>query len=417
MNERIVRHVPLPECPIRVPSLSLHVLAKNAESVLGRLVENVGPYIQKARFVLNDTTDASEKVLAERLGAFKVPYDVQHVTNASHPDFYFFDSLSAYEVGRPLAGEVFEGPFMRAPLLCDWSSVRNVGWESDCAWRLHLDADDLVSEPSKIPGLLEVLTNVGADLAATRYVFGRSDAGAPNSVAYRERLARNSPAIRWTGKTHEILTGGLRHVLVEDCLTVTDMKDNWGRGVRVPGRCFKVLYREARLADWNVSPRHLAYLVQEAPGMMTADWVSGALLPAYLAVSVHPAERAWVLSMVGELWEAKLVYLEASRYYEKALAAYPSPKAAFRLSRAAFMQEKWRECVEAYDRGVALLATPQVLDDGPVYEHSGKIFAAQACYTLGEIARARDLIGGAACAFPESSLVAALRQKICGTAL
>ena len=414
MNERIVRHVPLPEHPTRVPSLSLHVLAKNAESVLGRLIENVGPYVQEARFVLNDTTDASEKVVTERLALYDVPCDVQHLTSESHPHFYFLDVASSYEVGRPLASEVFAGPFTRAPLLCDWAAARNVGWDSGSAWRLHLDADDLIFDPAKIPGLLAVLSDVGADVAATRYVFGRGGTGAPSSAAFRERLARNSPGIKWQGKTHEILVGGLRQVLVEDCLQVTDMKDNWGRGVRVPGRCFKVLYREARLAGWDVPPRHLAYLVQEAPGILDAEWVSDALLPKYLEVSVHPEEQAWVLSMVGEMWEAKERYDVAARLYEDALQAYSSPKAAFRLSRVAFMRKEWRECVEAYDRGVAMLATLQILDDGPVYEHSGKIFAAQACHTLGEVKRAKTLVTEAAQAFSGSSLVAALREKICG---
>jgi hypothetical protein len=416
MADRIVRHVPLIDGlrPEDAPSVSLHVLAKNAENVVGRLLDCVLPYVREVRFILNDTTDATRSVvegrLAKRLGTTS---NVQEVTSSSHPHFYFPDVPSSYEVGTSLDGETFQGPYTNQPLLCDWAGVRNLGWESSSAWRLFLDVDDVVEDPHKLPGLVSLLGDVRADLAATRYTFGRSEGGAANSVAYRERLARNGVDIRWTGKTHEILQGGLRHVLVEDCLFVTDMKDNWGRGVRVPGRCFKVLYRDARLAKWEVSPRHLAYLVQEAPGMMPMSWIN-TLVGYYLSRFALAEEAAWVLSMFGEMHEAKEDFAHAETHYLSALSQYPSSKTAFRLCRARFMQKDWRGCVEAYEQGVASLGYSQVLDLGPVYEHSSKLLVAQALCELGEHARAKTVIDEAVRAFPGSSTVLALRDNICG---
>ena len=123
-----VRTVPLPADPRDVPSLSLHVLAKNAESVLGRLLDNVGAYVQELRFVLNDTTDASEKVLRRWVETRKsrglettTPLHVDHVTSETHPHFYILDVAATYEVGSPLDGEHFEGPFTGRPLLADWA--------------------------------------------------------------------------------------------------------------------------------------------------------------------------------------------------------------------------------------------------------------------------------------------------------
>jgi len=413
MSQTVVKTVPLPDSPRGVPSLSLHVLAKNAENVLGRLLDNVSPYIQHARFVLNDTTDATARVIAGRLsGASGVPHDVQYVTSDSHPQLYFDDFPQSYEAGRPLSTESFEGPYTFSPLLSDWAGIRNLGWDSDQDWRLFLDADDLVADPSKIPGLLCVLRDLGADLAASRYVFGRSPGGEPNSVAYRERLARNAGNIRWEGRTHEGLVGDLRRVLVEDCLSVTDMKDNWGKGVRVPGRCFKVLYREARLAGWKVPPRHLAYLIQESVGMMPFDWVAGDLCDAYMERAAEPEEKAWVLCMVGEMYESRGSYNKASTLYRMALCCHHSAKAAFRLCRSTFLESHWKECLEAYEWGTDFSKALQVLDDGPVYASSSKLFVAQAYKNLGMVLEARDMARECLKLFPRSGAVAELVDSI-----
>ena len=200
-------------------------------------------------------------------------------------------------------------------------------------------------------------------------------------------------------------------MLVEDCFFVTDLKDNWGRGVRVPGRCFKVLYRDARLAKWDVGSRHLAYLVQEAPGMMPMSWVNR-LVGYYLSRPAPAEEAAWVLSMFGEMHEAKEDFEHAEIHYLSALSYYPSSKTAFRLCRARFMRKDYRGCIAAYEQGVANLKLSQVLDLGPVYEHSSKLLVAQALCELGEHVRAREVIDEAAQVFPGSSSVLALRDFI-----
>lgn len=409
MDNKLIKTIPLPEHPENVPSLSLHAMAKNAENVLARMLDCVRPYVQEFHIILNDTDDGSEMVVRSMLPHCEL--HLHHVTSANHPELYFPDEPYSYEVGLPLASEKFEGPYTHAPLLCDWAGARNLGWDSGCKWRLFLDADDIVPAPDAIPGLLVLLQNLGADIAATKYLYGRGPGGAPNSVSYRERLARNIPNVRWSGSTHEVLTGGLRNVLVEDRLSVVDLKDNWGRGVRVPGRCFKVLYREARMQSWQVPPRHLAYLVQESGGMMSVDWVAHSLYRKYLDVATSAEEKAWVSCMIGELYEAREEFLSASRYYESALGQYNSTKAAWRLCRARFMKGDYPGCTEAYEQGVALKDVPQVLDDGPVYADSSKLLAGQAFFEMGMRERALELLEEAAKAFPASETVRALLDR------
>ena len=421
---RTIKTVPIANLvkPDDAPSVSLHVIAKNAESVLPRLLKNIGPYVKEWRVILNDTTDVSHVAISSVAAMFpKTEVFVRHVTSDSHPEFYMEDVAATYQVGMALDGETLEGPFTNAPLLCDWSGLRNLGWVSGCDYKLFLDADDVVADPEHLPALVKQLANDRVSLAATKYIFGRGDNGVANSVTYRERLACNvlsgGEALypRWKGKTHESLVGGLRNVIVEDVFTVTDLKDNWGRGVRVPGRCFKVLYREARLAKWVVSPRHLAYLVQESPGMMPVEWVTDSLLSYYLRVATSPEEKAWVLSTVGEQWEAKGAYANAAEHYTAATQVYQSSKAAFRLCRARFLQEEWSKCIEAFNLGVMYLSTKhQVLDSGPVYEHSSKILVAQAYSEMGDKEKAKTLIDEAAMAFEGSSTVQQLRNQIHG---
>jgi len=50
----------------RCPTVALHLLVKNGESCVGRLIDNVGPYIHEVVAVVNDTTDKTIDVLAEK---------------------------------------------------------------------------------------------------------------------------------------------------------------------------------------------------------------------------------------------------------------------------------------------------------------------------------------------------------------
>ena len=405
----------LPENPATSPTVSLHVLAKNGDNVLGRLLDNILPHVHETHIILNDTTDSSMKVLERKALQYPlVPFHVQNVTSESHPDFYLQDVPATYQVGKSLDGEVFEGPFTHGPLLANWAGVRNLDWESNTEWRLVLDVDDVVNDPTKLPGLLTVLSNMRADMAATKYAYGVNTTGQVNSLAYHDRLALNLPTIKWVGKTHECLTGGLRCVLVEDCFVVTDMKDNWGKGVRVPGRCFKVLYRDARLADWHVGARHLAYLIQESAGLMPVEWVSDSLLPQYLETTTEVEEMAWVYCMVGELWEQRGDLAKAGSYFNDAIDCFPSPKNYFRLCRLKFLDAQWQDCITAYEKGVALSTSIQVCDLGPVYADSSKILVAQAYWELGNKVKAQELMVEVSKAFPTAVAVQAMCKMMTG---
>lgn len=395
-------------------TVSLHVLAKNAENVIGRLLGNIGPFVDTASFVLNDTFDGTRAIIERWAAERNVRLRIIDVTYDTNPEFYILDTARTYEGGRPLAGEAFKGPFTEKPLLADWAAARNLGWESDADWRLMLDADDVVIDPQSLPSLIELAEKDGADVVATKSVYGRNAQGIATKIAYRERLARKSPVINWRGATHEVLGGGLRLLCVDNVFAVVDLKDNVGDGVRVPGRCFKVLYHEARMRSWKVPSRHLAYLVQEAPGLMASSFITGPLATHYFETADDKEEMAWVSGMLGELCEKEGELEDAAVYYDLAGRCYASSNSSFRLARICYLQGRYAECVSAWNTAQARKPMRQLLDVNAILEAATSLLVAESLFVLGETRQARVLIDKSREIFPDDANVVALWRRIHG---
>ena len=388
------------------PQVSLHLLVKNGESCIGRLLDNVGPYVDEIVAVVNDTTDRTIPILREYAAASgprgNIALDIIEVTHESHPGLYIMDVPETYLVGRPLDREIYAGPFTNSPILADWAGIRNLGWRR-CTkpWILFMDADDIAQDPESIPGLCASLLANGAELGCSRYVYSVREDGSSQSESFRERLIRNLPHISWVGAAHEVLVGQQKTAHIDGNLVVHDMKDSQGKDVRIPGRCFKILYHQARANDWNVPPRSLIYLAMESRGMMPD--LASAALDRYLDVSLWPEERAWACCLRGEIHEQREEYDKASEWYERALAEHPSSKAAFRLCRSRFHECRWQECVDAFQIGIENKSVLQLLDNGPVYEDMSRILVAAALDKLGRLREAAAMCQQAVEAFPGNS--------------
>jgi tetratricopeptide (TPR) repeat protein len=395
------------------PSVSLHLLVKNGESCVPRLLENVGRYVDEVVAVVNDTTDRTVEILEHyargRGGGFRL--EVVEVTSGSHPQLYVIDEPSTYEVGQSLTGESCPGPFTGRPLLADWSGARNLGWRK-CTrpWILFLDSDDVVDDPGSIWGLVAALESRGVEVAATRYVYDAAANGSSRSESYRERLARNLPHVSWVDPVHETLRGSRKTAHVQGNLVVRDMKDSAGRDVRVPFRNFKVLYHHARSRGWRVTPRVLLYLALESR-VELPDFALE-LVEHYLDASTWPEERAWACAVAGEVEESRRNFATASAWYERSLAEYPGSKSAYRLCRTRFREGRWRDVVDAYEVGVASQPVLQLLDGGPAYGDMSKILVASAWEKLGEPAKALAACEEALAAFPGNTNITLLRDQL-----
>lgn len=392
------------------PSVALHCLLKNAESVIGRLLDNVGPYVSEAVVTLNDCTDETEQILVSWGKEHGKRVDITRVTYENHPELYIIDAPETYAVGRSLCGENFGGPFTGGPILADWSAARNLSWERCRAdWRLFMDADDVLKDPYALWGLCESLAVNRVDLALSKYHWAVTPDGLPRGASYRERLASSNENIRWIYPIHEVLYGSTKHAFVDGNLVAIDKRDSQGEGIRIPGRNFKILYQFARSHDWDVGSRIILQLAEAGKPMPL--FVREAIR-IYLERSTWTEERGWAHRLLGETYEADNDWAKASECYEMALQEHPGSKAAFALCRSKYHEGKFRECITAYDEGVKHSQILQILDDGPLYADAAKILVADCWWRLGNTKKALEMVKLAREAFPKVSVLAALEADI-----
>jgi len=350
------------------PMICLHLMVKNGASVVGRLVDCVGPYVSSAAVVLNDCEDDTAQVLRRALNRHAVrAYDMVSVSSRYHPRLYILDVPETYRAGSPLCGEEMPNFHTGGPLLADWAAVRNRAWrDTGCDWKLFLDADDVVDDPECLPGLCASLDARGVEAASSLYYHH----AARHGVA-RERLTRNLDRIKWEGAVHERLVGydPRRAAHVEGSLVVRDLGDSRGEGLRPPGRNLKVLYHRARTRGWDITPREKLYLAAEAARVMPGlskylaeecyrESSSGPDNPVEAARAAWAAcTRAGVARAEGMLEEAVLWYLR-SRTFLPSLAALEGLVLTYREMR------RWREMLEVIDQHEREVGTPQLFDAG-----------------------------------------------------
>jgi tetratricopeptide (TPR) repeat protein len=222
--------------------------------------------------------------------------------------------------------------------------------------------------------------------------------------------------ISWHDVAHEGLRGQRKPVTIEGNLVVRDMRDSTGDGIRLPGRCLKLLYREARAKGWKVSPRELYVLAKEAWHTMPNFAI--AVSDLYLAAEINHQrdgacheERAMACCMRGEMHELRREFPRASEWYERALAEHPGSKAAFRLCRSRFCEKKWQEVVDAYQVGIANKAVLQIVDNGTGFEAMSKILVTAALDKLNRRDEALAMCEEALKAYPQEQALIVMREQ------
>lgn len=388
------------------PEISLHLLVKNGESVVGRLLDCVGPYLTEVVAVLNDCEDGTGSVLVGKSAEHGLARcELVEVTSETHPELYLLDVPETYREGRFLVGEVLPGPFTGGPLLADFAAARNLGWDlCQGDWRLFLDADDVVDDPGCLPGLCAALGDRGVEAASTRYYHGLKSNG------FRERLARDLPQVRWDGAVHERLVGFARAAHVEGSLVVRDLRDSRGKGTRPPGRNLKVLYHRARSLDWQITPREMVYLAAESRTVMPE--LAKALAESCLARSGWAEERAWACTIRGQAAEAEGDLRGSASWYRRSLGEHPGAGTALRLARVCFLGGDWEGVVRYHEEAVRLGGDLQFLDAGEVDADAVKILAAASLAELGRGEEALILCREARANYPESPTLVKLLDTI-----
>lgn len=161
-------------------TISLCMIVRDEESVLGRCLNTAAPLVDEIIIVDTGSKDATRRVAA-----------------AYTDKVYDFTWVDDFAAARNAA-------FARAS--CDF-----------CLW---LDADDvlLAADRQKLAELKAQL-HEGVDVVMLRYNTGFDSQGRPDFSYYRERIVRRQAGFRWQGAVHEVIdtSRAKGQVLWSDC--------------------------------------------------------------------------------------------------------------------------------------------------------------------------------------------------------
>jgi tetratricopeptide (TPR) repeat protein len=197
---------------------------------------------------------------------------------------------------------------------------------------------------------------------------------------------------------------------VEGSLVVRDLVDSLGEGTRTPLRNLKILYREARASDWQISTRQMVYLASEARAAMPE--FAKRLAELCVEKSVWPEERAWASLVRGRVAEAEDDHEGAATWCQRALDHHPTRSAALGLCRACFHLRRWAEAVAARERAARIPADAQHLGAEHEDEDAARILAAASLSELGRDEEALALAREARASHPGSAGLARLASEI-----
>lgn len=370
------------------PTVSLAILARPEDLRVDRLLDEVVPHVDEVVFV---AVDVSPQRMSEYLSHPSLSgklHQIVEVNVDKYPELYFKDVPETYRMGTPLGNEVFSGPYSGRYLISDWSKVRNLGWKR-CAqeWRVTLDGDDMMINPSYIASVCEAMNEFGSELGYSTHLRPtRGLAGEVTTSVLSGRIAKNGSAVHWVGEAREVLEGGYRASIIEGSLVVVKATSNHSCESDVEQ--FKRLYAHARRMDWQISPCNLLYMAQLASLVGMEDF-SQVAITTHLETSLYTEERAWACALRGEGFESQGDYENASKWYERSLAEHPSFKSAYRLCRSRFMEKKWQGCLDAFQIGVENDNFIHMVDDGAEDKSRAFILVAAALAQLGRIEEAR----------------------------
>jgi len=348
---------------------------------------------------------ASAEVLEQwrrALDSLQIPTKTIAILPYTRPDLYELDVPETFAAGEPLCDEIYSGPFSGQPFVADWSTVRNMGWDScSMRWKLAMTSDEVMIGAENLRSLCACLDEQGRDVAH----LPQSDGKRRYSPS---RLARNDAGTTIENAAREVLVGGQRAAVTCDCPRICSLsKQSEDLRDQVSTRS---LYADARRSNWIVPHNSLLELARST--VKAQPLLSDALLDLFLQSSPEAEERSWALAMRGEICESLGKLTDAVRWYASSIEAHPGWKSPMRLSRVLFKQSLWRECVDAYDS--ALVNYPHLRDDGSLLPTTSLILVAASLHKLGKIAEARRIGSSLVELFPESPSVVNFYRHVTG---
>lgn len=198
-------------------TISLCMIVRDEESVLGRLLEQMKGVVDEIIIVDTGSVDKTE------------------------------------EIARQYTSSVFHYQWHD-----DFAAARNFACQNAAMdYWMWLDADDAVT-PENQARLLELKRTLepDTDVVMMRYATGFDEKGKANFSYYRERLIRNGKGFRWEGRVHEAVTPAGKVVYSD--VVIEHRKVFQGD----PDRNLRI-YEDMLCAGEEFSPRSLFYYGRE----------------------------------------------------------------------------------------------------------------------------------------------------------
>jgi glycosyltransferase involved in cell wall biosynthesis len=327
------------------PSISVALIVKNEERVLGRCLECLRDAVDEIVIVDTGSEDGTKQI-------------AQRYTEK----IYEFTWRQDFGAARQFA-------FDHAT--SDW-----VAW---------VDADDVVLHADRIKPLLAA-TPSDVCCYYWRYITQWDASGKPEFEFWRERCVRNNGSFRWEGRVHEVLVTQEPCLQVQTDEIVVEHRPDRDYISHKEGRNLKILEEEYETTGGNLEPRMLFYLGREyadAGDTMRAI----AMLEQYAKVGIWADERYRAQIQLAQLYRMQEHYDRALDADLQALKIHPHwPDAYFGLARTYYFLQDWRKVIHWCDFGRTLPAPQTVMFTNPLdYEFNWIIHYTNALYHVGEV--------------------------------
>lgn len=319
-----------------VSTITACLIVRNEEKTLDQCLASFNKHVDQIIVVDTGSTDKSKEIATAHKA---IIYDCNPST---HPNFFIKDDEST---GAP-------GLYTGNHILANFAGARNIGWDKVTTdYIIWVDADDVVNNAKQIQKTLVRMSNENVTVAALKYDYGHDGRGKPTLQQWRERIIKRG-AGRWTGLIHEYVdTGGVPSQKFAG-VTLTHRRQDKPTST-VKYRNYKVLRHSLRLEGANPNPRTLFYLGNEAQWFNTSE--ASGYWEHYLRLSRWNEERAVALVRLGRIWEQNGGYEQAERYYAAAMVEDTQcPDGWFGLARVAYFRERWAECCQWTEEGLAM---------------------------------------------------------------
>ena len=198
-------------------TISLCMIVRNEEDVLGRCLKSVRGIPDEIIIVDTGSTDRTK------------------------------------EIAREMGAKVYDFAWVD-----DFAAARNASFaRAAMDYILWLDADDVIDEENRLAFLsLKETLNPAIPSVMMRYHIAFDEAGKPTYTFYRERLVRRDAGYRWFGRVHEVIVTAGGSIHSEIAIRHEKLRP------AEPGRNLRIY--ERMLAEGEpMEPRHRYYFARE----------------------------------------------------------------------------------------------------------------------------------------------------------